>query len=195
MTSLATVADVEVVTGQSITGDDVARVERLIEMVSARIVRLMPDVSFVEVADETATARTFDGLLMTPYWPVTDITSVTSGGTVVATADLAFTEIGMVTPTGDTFAVVGGSHRWPAGEVTVIYSYGYAADAVPADLALVVAEVVGAKWLGGSSRAQGVQSEAIDTYKIAFYASAEFGTWHPEHAEILSYYQRMPGIA
>jgi hypothetical protein len=184
MTALATVLDVDAVAGE-VPGEDVPRVERLIELVSAPIVRHLPEVSFVAVANETVILRPTDGVLIVPRWPVTAVTSVTVGSTLKDPADYTFSEAGI-------FTLVDPDDSWADVQTTIVYSYGFATP--PDDLALVVAEITAVKWLGGTHRAEGVSSEAIESYKVAFYTTAPAGAWLPEHQTIIDAY-RTPVIA
>jgi hypothetical protein len=182
MTSLATTADVAAIAGPVPSADE-ARVELLIELVSAPIVRHLPEVSFTAVADATVILRPTDGVLIVPRWPVTAVTSVTVGSTLQDPADYTFSEAGI-------FTLVDPDDRWADVQTTIVYDYGFATPAGrPDDLALVVAEIVAVKWLGGTHRVEGVSSEAIESYKVSFYTTAPAGVWLPEHQGIIDAYR------
>lgn len=202
MTALATVEDVEVLAGKSAVGDDVTRVTRLIELVSAPIVRHLPSVSFALVEDAAVVLRPRRGRIWLPMGPVVSVASVTVGSDLVVDENayevngsgrLVLLDADAV-PSAPGVPTHDGSQRWPTIETTVVYSYGFAEGEGPDDLALVVAEIVAAKWLGGTYRAEGVASERIDSYSVSFYAAAAPGVWTPEHKAIIDSYVRA-GVA
>jgi hypothetical protein len=201
MVALARIEDVEVIVGRDIDGDDVARVERLIEFVSAPIVRRLPAVSFVAVTGASVVVRPRNGRIWLPMGPVTAVSSVTVGSDLVDPAAYDLTASGRLVlldadalPSASGRPAFDGTQRWPSIETSVVYDYGFDEGEPPDDLALVSAEIVAAKWLGGAARAEGVASEAIDSYKVAFYTSAAPGVWLPEHQGIIHSY-RVGGIA
>src|SRR5215471_14410930 len=84
---LCTITDVEAVS-QPVPATDQARVTRLIELVSARVVRYTSQ-RFVEET-ETITVWPHDGVLRLPQLPVTDVASVVLGGTTLAASAYTF---------------------------------------------------------------------------------------------------------
>jgi hypothetical protein len=213
MTALAAVSDVEAVVSRDVGFEDEARILRLIELVSAAVCRYTRQ-TFKYVADDVITIRPHDGRVRLPQRPIIAVTSVQVSGQIIdpslytcnADGFLRRVEIlgwnpmlgtGLMgwqtdpyNPTGAPLDEIG----WPPIPLTVTYTHGIPVGEYIDDLALVVGEVVAAKWLGGERQANGVISEAIDTYKVMFYKNEPIGAWLPEHQEILRTYRPSQGF-
>lgn len=210
MTALAELSDVEAVTSRSIQDPaDITNVERLIELVSAAAIRRTGQ-QIIQVVNDVVTVHPHDGVARLPQHPVTAISSIVVRGLTVDAALYEFQANGylrrlspigwnagfdsglgwatteMYNPTGAPIDEWG----WPPLPMTITYTHGYPAGSFPDDLAMVVAEVAAAKWLGGERAATGVITESIDTYRVGYYKSAPIGAWLPEHKEILDSYRR-----
>lgn len=204
MTALATTDDVQAVIAQTLDAPALAFVSRLIEMVSASVVRYTSQ-SFELVEDDELVITPHDGVLRLPQLPVTEVASVTVGTTLI---DPAIYEakangyIRLVSPhaiaADSQFGIW--SHAWPLdGEwpwspfpTTVVNTHGYPEGEMPADVAMVVAEVVAGKFLAGARRAEGTKSVSIDTYSESYggVGEATLRGWTPEHKAILDSYRR-----
>lgn len=205
---LASVEDVEAV-AKAVPAADVTRVTRLIEMVSGRVASYTGQ-DFVQVAGDSITIQPHDGLLRLPQRPVTALTSITVGTTLVASTFYSWESNGVLLRSSpfswapdSQFDLAGwgnasrwpidGQFPWPPIPTTVVYSHGYAPGTYPDDVAGVVAEKVAVKWLSGQRNADGTQSEAIDGYHQTFQRLAHVSAgsaWDPEHKEILDEYRR-----
>lgn len=204
MTSLADITDVEAVS-KAVPTDDRPRVLRLIEMVSARAVTYTGQI-FEYVEDDEITLVPHDGVLRLPQRPVLATSIVINGSTIdpsVYTVDASTGIVRRLSPTlagpDSTFACLTGSWPidgewpWPPNTTYVTYSHGYPDGVWPADVSMVVAEKVAAKWLSGQRMAEGLGSESIDGYAATYPALAHVtagNAWDPEHAEILDHYRR-----
>ena len=203
MTALATFSDVEAVTALDLGVDQVHYVERLIELVSAAVVRYTGQ-AFTQIVDDTITIRPHDGFARLPQHPVTAVSSITVYGQVLDASLYSWAANGVL----HTLAVNGwdqmardanwygwnyipiDENGWRPYPITVVYTHGYPDGQAPDDVSLVVAEVVAAKLLGGERQANGVISEMIDTYRVQYYKNEPTGAWLPEHKMILDSYRR-----
>lgn len=203
--ALASTEDVAAVS-TSVPQSDVARVTRLIEMVSGHVVNYTGQ-EFVRVVDDTITITPHDGELRLPQRPVTAVSSVTIGGTLIDPSQYTWQSNGIMRRTSpqswaadSQFAFAGpsgwpidGEWPWPPIATTIVHTRGYAAGDYPPEIAMVVAEKVAAKWLSGQRNAEGVQSESIDGYSQTFAKIAHISAgnaWDPEHKDILDDYRR-----
>lgn len=209
-TPLATLADVVDVAG-AIPVADQPRITGLITKVSA-MVRRYTKHSFQigAVTGAVSTIHPHDGVARLPNWPVRAIGSVVAAGTAVAATNYEFTANGMLKPIqpvwsynylaslGATFELdepynpTGapvGDWGWPPVPLVVTYDYGY--DAVPDDVALVVAEKVATMYLFGALNVQ-MHSESIDGYSVQdrYQKPLTTGAWTPEHKMVLDTYRR-----
>lgn len=202
--ALASVSDVEAVS-KAVPADSIPSVVRLIEMVSARVVSYTGQ-DFDKVTGDSVTITPHDGVLRLPQRPVTALTSITIGSSVIDSALYTWQSNGVirrVSPStsspdsGFSFAnggwPVDGEWPWSPVATTIVYTHGYEPGAYPDDVAMVVAEKAAAKWLGGSRQAEGTVSESIDGYSQSFAQLAHVSAgnaWDPEHKEILDAYRR-----
>lgn len=212
--ALATLDDVAAVC-RTVPDADVARVTRLLELVSGLVVKDTGQV-FAEVLDDEVTITPRNGVLRLPQRPVTSLTSVSSAssGTLLASQYTLDPDTGLLTlnyplswsalaptdePTRNPTGVIG-TPGWPPVPVTVVYSHGYpaatvATDGYPEDLALVVAEKAAAKWLSGPREAEGIQSESIDGYSQSFVQRVgNTNAWSAEHKAVLDRYAGRSGL-
>jgi hypothetical protein len=195
MTALALVADVEAVS-RAVPSTDTARVQRLIEMVSAGVVGYTGQL--IAEASSTITVYPHDGEVRLPQRPVTAVASVTSQGELLPATAYAWSANGYLTraPLAADWVLPGDAWltgtAWPATPLVVAYTHGYPAGSIPDDIAMVVADVVAARWLSGDQRAEGLVSESIDGYAQAWAASSSSGGggWLPEHRAVLDRYRR-----
>jgi hypothetical protein len=206
MTVLAAIEDVEAVISQAIPSDAVGFVARQIEMVSARVTKYLPRISFVPVVDDSVLVHPHDGELRLPHQPVTSVTSVTIGSTLVSPTEYEVKSNGYLRRNSplsvamySQWGIAGpgfwpgqwpanGEFGWPPLPTTVVYSHGYTS--VPDDISLVVAEITAAKFLGGERQASGTIMLQVDKYREQFYKNEPTGPWLPDHKEILDAYRR-----
>ena len=201
--ALASVSDVEAVS-KEVPASSTASVIRLIEMVSARVAKYTGQHFDLVVAD-SVTITPHDGILRLPQRPVTALTSVTVGSSLLSSTLYTWTSSGIIRRTSPTILApdsqfgaltgawpVDGEWPWPPIATTVVYTHGYANQDYPADIAMVVAEKVAKKWLSGVREAEGTTSESIDGYAAAYQLSHVTAgkAWDPEHKEILDAYRR-----
>jgi hypothetical protein len=206
MTALATISDVQAVVAQTVDVADIGFVTRVIEMASARVIRYTGQ-QFLVTSNDTVVMHPHDGELRLPQRPVTSVTSVTVGTTLITSTAYEVHSNGylrrtlpfILTPDAQ-FGVNGitqqygmqwpanGEFGWPPFPTTVVYTHGYAA--VPDDVAGVIAELVAAKYWGGLRQASGLVSEAIDTYKETYFRNEPTTEWMPAHKKILDSYRR-----
>lgn len=196
-TPLATITDVTDVAG-AIPTADVARIEGLIAKVSAQVRRYTGHAFTIGVvADEVATVYPHDGQVRLPDWPVTAVASVVAGSTPVAANVYEWTANGVLrivplasSPVWPNWSPGYSQEGWATGPLVVTYSHGY--DAVPDDVALVVAEKVAEKYRNGGGGAVQSHSESIDGYSEAttYDTTVAVGGWSAEHKEILDGYRR-----
>lgn len=202
--ALASVSDVEAVS-KEVPASSTASVMRLIEMVSARVAKYTGQ-HFDQVAGDSVTITPHDGILRLPQRPVTALTSVTVGTSLLSSTLYTWTTSGIIRRTspaafapdsqfGDWSSSwpADGEWPWPPIATTVVYTHGYANQDYPADVAMVVAEKVAVKWLSGVRQAEGTSSESIDGYSQSFQHLAHISAgnaWDPEHKEILDAYRR-----
>jgi hypothetical protein len=187
MATLATVADVEAVS-KTVPAGDLTRVNRLIAMVSARVVSYTGQ-RFDE-ASETITVYPVDGIARLPQRPVTAVASVVKDGTLLDSSLYAWTANGYLRPVQSTDAAWL-LETWPSCQLVVTYTHGYAAGDLPADVSMVVAEIVAERWLAGSQNAEGLVSESIDGYAAAWGSSSSpASALSPDHKQVLDAYRR-----
>lgn len=160
--------DVLVLLGRAFTGDEEDRASRLVEMAEAAVESALPGFNFT-AGTETATLHLedHDGILWTPKYPVTAITSVTSAGTALPSSAYTFNEQGRILVFDAASYVVNASHYdlW-CGPVVVDYDFGL--DPVPADMAGFVAGLVAGTLRAQGVNADGLRSESIDGYARTF---------------------------
>lgn len=208
--ALASVSDVEAVS-KAVPADSIPSVVRLIEMVSARVANYTGQ-TFDKVTDDSIVIQPHDGVLRLPQRPVTALTSITVGTSLISSTLYSWQPNGVVRRTSPTvFAAdsqftgfvgsaaggvawpVDGEWPWPPIATTVVYTHGYDPGAYPDDVAMVVAEKVAVKWLAGARQAEGTQSESIDGYSQSFTHLAHVtagNAWDPEHKQTLDAYRR-----
>lgn len=194
MTALATIADVEAVSRPVPSGDE-SRVERLIQMVSARVVTYTGQ-TFEVVADDTVTMVPHDGVVRLPQRPVTAVASVTVNGALLAPATYAWSANGYLTRVvpgygwDDDYPT--NPELWGRAPLTAVYSHG-AVD-VPDDIAMVVAERVAAIYLASPEAALGgaggVASKQVAGFTVSYTANAPVQAWEPAHKMTLDAYRR-----
>lgn len=206
MAALASIADVEAVS-RPVPADDRSRVYRLLEMVSATVVRYTGQ-RFDE-STSTITIHPHDGLVRLPQRPVTAIVDVRQGNRLLDAStyevdpngtlrrtwnnNLAFdywgddgdawTGNGPYDPTGAPVDEWG----WPAMPLRITYTHGYPVGSAPDDIRLVVAERVATTWTFG---VEDVQATAIDGYSERYQKASHGQAWSPEHRDILDRYRR-----
>ncbi len=182
MTALATLDDVAAVS-RAVPEADETRVNRLLEMVSANV-RRYTGLTFDVVAGDEVTVTPHDGELRLPQWPVTAATASINGVAVDV-------EIGT---SGLIYRLVNGWRRpWSHCAVDVVYTHGW--DAVPDDIAMVVAEVAAARWNAADvnpTQITGSRSQDVAGYSESqsFRLPAEASeAWSAVHLETLDSYR------
>lgn len=158
MTTLCELEDVEAVLGRDITGAELIRVVRLIEMADREIRRYTGQ--HFERAETTDRLRIRSNLVRLPQRPVHDVTSVedTAGSPVLFTwtvGDLLQVGANVI----DSFAWE--PWRNDLTYVDVTYDHGY--DIIPADVARICAEIAASAL---SSPADGIRQAQVDDVSI-----------------------------
>lgn len=199
MPALATIADVEAVS-RPVPPGDVVRVTRLIDLVSAHVVRYTGQ--RFEEETETITAWPHDGVLRLPQQPVTTVAGVVMAGATLAPSTYTFTTNGYLyrAPAMTGWAVNGSDYwpgcGWPSVAFDINYTHGYPVGDYPDDVALVVAETVAGKWQSGASQASRLTSETIDGYAQTWATPGGDGdAWLPAHQQILDTYRRSGSVS
>lgn len=209
MTALATIEDVEAVS-RLVPDGDLDRVDRLLDMVSAAV-RVYTGQNFDPVDDDIVTILPVDGIVRVPQRPVMAVSSVAQGGAALAPEAYTWTPNGFIRRAwpmasnwpddwseGETWTADSGSRfgwwgtdirrrgLWYGGPVTVTYDHGSAPD----DIALVVAEVVAARYLA-LPEAVSVASKTVAGFQVAYHTpDATAGLWTGAQKAILDAYRR-----
>lgn len=159
MAALATVADVEAVTGRTFAaGAETNRVTRLLELASAAV-RAYTGQTLSAVVGDVVPVRPDGGYhFRLPQRPVTAVASVTRGGSLLAATTYWWSRAGIVESAYGT---------WGVDALTVTYSHGFSP--VPDDVVSVVAAIAGR----AVTNPDGVRSETIGTYSVTHTVSAD----------------------
>jgi hypothetical protein len=181
MPTAATATDVEDALVRSLTDDEAARVDRLIERAEAIVAGDMPGFTFGTGSEEAELEGDGDDYLVLPRYPVTAVTSVTIAGLALTDDDYRFDVLGRLRRRGSAIAnphddaLDGLRLRWPdAGTIIVVgYDYGFAASTVPGDITAVVAELVAAKLTNPEQIVQEAIGDRSHTYARTLGAGDE----------------------
>jgi hypothetical protein len=139
MGALASLVDVEMVTGQTTAEADEARVTYLLDAASD-VVRAYVGQTFELVVDDVVELYPADAVLRLPQLPVTDIGGITIDGVTIAADAYRWSHYGIVVPSTTS---VFGAWPWSTGTPLVVtYSHGFATP--PPWLAAIVATMVAA---------------------------------------------------
>lgn len=200
-TTLASISDVEAVVNRDVPTADRGRVLRLIKMVSGQVVNYTGQ-AFAQVVDDELTLTPHDGVLRLPQRPVTAVASVTIAGSVVDPTLYTVNTNGYLRRTSPSYGPdsafgvrtgvfpIDGEWPWPPIETTVVYTHGYTTPDDYADVSMVVAEVVAAKWIGGGNAATNLTGVQVDQYAEHYSKAPKVGAWSDEHKAILDTYRR-----
>lgn len=124
MTTLASVADYEVVTGVTV-GEDSTRIERLLELASGAVLDEAHG-QLIVAGESTETVRPYEGVGRLSQRPVTDVTSVVvEGVTLTEGDDYRWTPGGDRRPAYLIRVVNGRDAAWWDCELTVVYEHGW----------------------------------------------------------------------
>ncbi len=158
MAALATVADVEAVTGRTFAaGSETNRVTRLLELASAAV-RVYTGQTLSAVADDVVPVRPDGGYrFRLSQRPVTAVASVSRGATPLAATAYRWSRDGLVE------SVYG---SWGVDELTVSYSHGFSP--VPDDVILAVCQIVARNLVNP----EGVRSEVIGSTSVVYAVPA-----------------------
>lgn len=201
--ALAAISDVEAVSRPVPDGDQ-ARVQRLIELVSASVVTYTGQ-SFELVEDDVVTVTPHDGVVRLPQRPVVSVASVFEFGNEVDPAQYTCSPNGYLrrawplydlNPWDDDYIEpvgfpAGYQNRtlWFGSPLTVTYTHGYPDGTSPDDIALVVAEKVAEKW-NTVPEATSVASKQVAGFTVAYRELATGKGWDPAHKLTLDAYRR-----
>lgn len=154
MAALATVADVEAVTGRTFAaGAETNRVTRLLELASAAV-RAYTGQTLSAVADDVVPVRPDGGYrFRLPQRPVTAVASITRGGSPLAATSYWWSRAGMVESVYGT---------WGVDVLTVTYSHGFTP--VPDDVILAVCQIVARNLVNP----EGIRSETIGETSVVY---------------------------
>ena len=130
------------------------RVDRLIAKAEDAVAGELPGFTFGATSAGTVTVYgDGDDYLLLPYYPASNVTACTVGGTVVDVAELAVDSLGRLRRySGDTnnpHRTEGARSRWPDDGVAVVVTYDYgvgSASACPPEVAAVVVELVAVRY-------------------------------------------------
>lgn len=195
-----------------------AQVQRLIELVSGRVIRAinrpMSNVNpFDQVVDETVTVHpTGNGDVWLPGLNITNVSAVQINGTTLTVGTYEWQPSGRLRrkiPANwlpgffdgladsdsiyEWHGIPFGKWVWPPVPLVVTYTHGYPPDELPDDIVGMVAELAAEKWLAGLSSAMNLvaESKAIDGYSRdrRFNKAAKLGPWSEEHQAIITSYR------
>lgn len=172
MLALATIEDVQTVTGIPVALADEDRVNRLLEYASD-VVRAYTGQTITAVAADNVIVRLGDGDLILPQRPVTAVTSISINGAALNVAEYRWTASGHVYRT--PFGWYGYELPWYGLEATIVYNHGYVT--VPDWLVQIVASMV-AEALARVIQAGNVTStsETVGTYSNSVTYSSTSST-------------------
>lgn len=169
MAALATVDDLEVRLGRTLSDTEADQAEALLDDASAAVRAYIGQ--SVNTAEQTTRLRVRNGAVRLPRTPVTDVESVTD----VDGNDIDFTwDAGQVVTLGRSFTdgwsiePTRSAYTW----VDVTYTAGWTS--VPADLVAVVCQIAG-RALGRPADSTGMTSESIAGYSYSVGAAAAAG--------------------
>lgn len=148
-------SDVEILLGRTLTTDEQARVDRLLELASGLVEGSLPGFA-IEQATETIDVWPPQlGSFWTPRYPVSDLA-------IVGMPWIRFTEKGNVRfGYGQTI----NSWDWPAAlPLSVTYTFGFAT--IPGDVTTVIAAMVAAAI--NRQTTGGVQAESLGAYSVTY---------------------------
>lgn len=133
MTTLATIADYEALTGETLTTAEQARVWHLIEMASDAVLAGAHGQTITSAAHTAEVLYPHDGVVYFPQRPVTAVSAVSVNGTALTANDYRWTAGGDRLPAKlvrrvngyDSFWGYGWSNAWGEVAVTVTYVAGW----------------------------------------------------------------------
>lgn len=174
MPALASQADIELRLGRDLTAAEAARVEALLQDVSA-LVRGYTGQNFDLVEDDEVVLRASGGTIVLPQRPVLAIASVIAVGGSEALPDFTlidwlFDEIDTIR-IGEGACVINLPEVWwdddgYPGTYRVVYTHGYTS--VPGDVLSVVCGIL----LRSFGNPQGLRSETVGSYSITYAVPA-----------------------
>lgn len=162
MPSLASVVDVETVSGQPVAFTDEARVQRLLDLASD-VVRAFTGQTFDFVTNDMVIVRVGDGDLILPQRPVTAVTSVTINGAALNVAEYRWNSTGRLYRM--PFGWFGYELPWYGLEASVTYSHGYLSP--PDWLAAIVSNMV-ATALATPAESRALNLERVGNYEVRY---------------------------
>jgi len=157
---MSVIDDIEAVLGREMTGDELGRAYRLVEMAYAVIGSNLPGFAVGEgTAEDERIVHDDPDVAWTERYPVTAVTEVKIGDAVLSETSYRWTdrgriELGQRCVLNEFEVNLAG---WTFSEdLTVTYDYGLDVDALPDEVALVVAQMVGGVLRGQATNPDGV---------------------------------------
>lgn len=169
MAALATVEDIEVRLGRTLSAEEADQVEALLDDVSAAVRAYIGQ--SVDTDEQTARLRVRNGTIRLPRIPVTEVESVAD----MDGNDIDFTwHAGQVVTLGASFTDGWSIEPTRAGNTWVDVTYTAGWGTVPADLVAVVCQIVG-RAFGRPADSTGLTSESIAGYSYSVGGAAAAG--------------------
>lgn len=164
--ALATTADYEAITGQTLDDGELVRVARLLELASEAVLAGAHEQNITSQTYTAATLYNHEGVFVFPQRPVTAVSSVVVNGVTYTADEYRFTEGGNGRPALLIRRVSGFDARWHWHEATATYTAGW--ETTPAQI--VSAVVATAKGIYQGS-AMTVQHETAAGSYVETYPS------------------------
>lgn len=148
MTALATTADYEALTGQTLDDAELVRVSRLLELASEAVLARAHGQNVTSQTYTDATLYGHEGAFLFPQRPVTAVASVEVNGTTYTSGDYRFTPGGDRRPAQLIRRVSGRDAAWGWHEATVTYTAGW--ETVPAQIIAATVAVARGAYMGSA---------------------------------------------
>lgn len=148
MTALATTADYEALTGQTLDDAELVRVSRLLELASEAVLARAHGQNITPQTYTDATLYGHEGAFLFPQRPVTAVASVEVNGTTYTSDDYRFTPGGDRRPAQLIRRVSGRDAAWGWHEATVTYTAGW--ETVPAQIIAATVAVARGAYMGSA---------------------------------------------
>jgi len=148
VTALATTADYEALTGQTLDDAELVRVSRLLELASEAVLARAHGQNITSRTYTDATLYGHEGAFLFPQRPVTAVASVEVNGTTYTSDDYRFTPGGDRRPAQLIRRVSGRDAAWGWHEATVTYTAGW--ETVPAQIIAATVAVARGAYMGSA---------------------------------------------
>lgn len=148
MTALATTADYEALTGQTLDDAELVRVSRLLDLASEAVVAGAHGQNIESQTYTAATLYGHEGVFLFPQRPVTAVSSVVVNGTTYTSDEYRFTPGGDRRPAMLIKRVSGRDVQWGWHEATVTYTAGWTT--IPAQIIAATVAVARGAYMGSA---------------------------------------------